>query len=710
VEHRKQNKANYVLLDSSTNVNDTEAETDPAKFENTSLPAAEGGGGEEQANTLLPAGEWGREQSITSTTSTTADTSIRTQVPAENPSTTYPDWPEWCTEDASFPPEFSGKKLTLLAKYVASPREIVEYDGKTFGLRSWNSELEAMSARYPNLKRVDNRVAYTKHENTAFRGKQTGDKNIRAMCWDKLQDANRDLFRRVDDETGQSNELGDGNFKDFFASRFRLDMWGNVVSIEATSDGALTFFDVDHLFPWSRGGRSKMDNFGAVQFAANRWAKSDKLIPSLTCRHGEADRTNNCLRGISQTQFYNLFDYAISRVRQDLDARNNKGIKGKDKQALAKRGRKVLRREIEDVADWLTISPFNKTEEEKEQDEEERKREREGIAVDKDDDADHDDEGVQKPTAGMITDFQVAVGHIEDGEKLYAFFEEREQEMHRREQQLLGMSSSPSSDDAAAALAPVSTPSKQQQQQQQLESKPQPPIQTDKEEEGRQQQQQLVPVNSPPPSAGPSSVAATATGSVPTTEPAAAAAASVDTTDLPGNAPPRSLKVFVRYQVENKASGGTQQQHHTQHTQRVNIVENSYALNKAIKLKWRDWVFVPADAAKKQHAYWTHTPHHDDEEEVEEDEKKKEKEKKEDENKNKNKKNEKRSSPLASMARFFGLARKDAVVVDMTHDSSDATTTATAAVVDTTPACIRELREELEALGEHSFVLEPVAV
>ena len=89
-------------------------------------------------------------------------------------------------------------------------------------------------------------------------------------------------------------------------------------------------------------------------------------------------------------------------------------------------------------------------------------------------------------------------------------------------------------------------------------------------------------------------------------------------------------------------------------------------------------------------------------------------EKKEDENKNKNKhknkKNQKRSSPLASMARFFGLARKDAVVVDMTHDSSDATTTATAAVVDTTPACIRELREELEALGEHSFVLEPVAV
>ena len=44
VEHRKQNKANYVLLDSSTNVNDTEAETDPAKLENTSLPAAEGSG------------------------------------------------------------------------------------------------------------------------------------------------------------------------------------------------------------------------------------------------------------------------------------------------------------------------------------------------------------------------------------------------------------------------------------------------------------------------------------------------------------------------------------------------------------------------------------------------------------------------------------------------------------------------------------------
>ena len=36
---------------------------------------------------------------------------------------------------------------------------------------------------------------------------------------------------------------------------FRVDMYGNVVSIHA-SDGALCKFDVDHIFPWSRGGRS----------------------------------------------------------------------------------------------------------------------------------------------------------------------------------------------------------------------------------------------------------------------------------------------------------------------------------------------------------------------------------------------------------------------------------------------------------------------
>jgi 5-methylcytosine-specific restriction endonuclease McrA len=51
-------------------------------------------------------------------------------------------------------------------------------------------------------------------------------------------------------------------------------MWGNVVSIGAPCL-SLTAMDLDHLFPWSRGGRSTLDNLAAVQFAANRNAKRE---------------------------------------------------------------------------------------------------------------------------------------------------------------------------------------------------------------------------------------------------------------------------------------------------------------------------------------------------------------------------------------------------------------------------------------------------
>jgi hypothetical protein len=63
---------------------------------------------------------------------------------------------------------------------------------------------------------------------------------------------------------------------------FRVDMYGNVVADpDHTSDSALCWFDVDHCFPWCRGGRSVQKNFAAVQWDANRRVKSDKLIQTL---------------------------------------------------------------------------------------------------------------------------------------------------------------------------------------------------------------------------------------------------------------------------------------------------------------------------------------------------------------------------------------------------------------------------------------------
>jgi hypothetical protein len=71
------------------------------------------------------------------------------------------------------------------------------------------------------------------------------------------------------------------------------------------SNGALCSFDVDHLFPWSRGGRSVMQNFVACQSRVNRQVKCDKLIQQLSLKE------MNC--EITPEQFKNLVSYAETK-------------------------------------------------------------------------------------------------------------------------------------------------------------------------------------------------------------------------------------------------------------------------------------------------------------------------------------------------------------------------------------------------------------
>ncbi len=60
-----------------------------------------------------------------------------------------------------------------------------------------------------------------------------------------------------------------------FLGKFRVDMWGNLICLPKTVPGGLTdneslcFLDVDHTFPFSRGGRSVLKNFEAFQCCAN---------------------------------------------------------------------------------------------------------------------------------------------------------------------------------------------------------------------------------------------------------------------------------------------------------------------------------------------------------------------------------------------------------------------------------------------------------
>ena len=259
-----------------------------------------------------------------------------------------------------------------------------------------------------------------------------------------LKDANYPLLWTIDPESGMKKYLGgkDDSVHNYLRELFRLDMYGNVVSIEANTFGALTYFDVDHLFPWSRGGRSVQANFAAVHYGANRWAKSDKLIPTLNCREGERVRENNCLRGISRTQFYNLFEYAFSVVGCD----NHTNAKGRNKSLLERSDRNKMLHIAIDVAEWLTHGSYAMEKKDKEQIDAKQPvffgRSNRGQGHHLDLLRNERKERVESTQAsphdemkyGLVSDFQVAVGHTTEGEQLYKILKRRYEQHEKAEE------------------------------------------------------------------------------------------------------------------------------------------------------------------------------------------------------------------------------------------------------------------------------------
>lgn len=113
-------------------------------------------------------------------------------------------------------------------------------------------------------------------------------------------------------------------------------MYGNLICLPESvgglaSNNALTFFDVDHIFPFSRGGRSNIKNFAAVQCAANRFVKSDNVAQSLS------PRLMNC--GMMASQLLAMVHWVEERFDKE---RNTK---------------KAL---INGIVNWLTKAPMNK--------------------------------------------------------------------------------------------------------------------------------------------------------------------------------------------------------------------------------------------------------------------------------------------------------------------------------------------------------------
>eukprot|EP00960_Hanusia_phi_P054756 762763-Hanusia_phi.AAC.4 len=95
-----------------------------------------------------------------------------------------------------------------------------------------------------------------------------------------------------------------------FCERFKVDMWNNIISRDSVRK-SLCYFELDHLFPRSRGGKTLRENLTIIHWTANR-KKSDKLIPFLSKKE-----VTDLQTGLSLDQFLSLTKY----VEENFDDR-----------------------------------------------------------------------------------------------------------------------------------------------------------------------------------------------------------------------------------------------------------------------------------------------------------------------------------------------------------------------------------------------------
>jgi len=160
----------------------------------------------------------------------------------------------------SSPPEFSRKALTARPTYHENGQVDFYCDLTRRGKRQ--NEFLTLAA-FAQLKRrwekdypKKKHLYETKQHNVAQCSAKRQD------CWDKL--------RSIDDV----------NIPASLRAKFKVDAYGNVIARDAKNMG-LCGWDVDHIWPWSRGGRSVMSNFAAVQWACNRCVKNDSIHQTI---------------------------------------------------------------------------------------------------------------------------------------------------------------------------------------------------------------------------------------------------------------------------------------------------------------------------------------------------------------------------------------------------------------------------------------------
>ena len=223
----------------------------------------------------------------------------------------------WLDPKAAYPPAsckgFTDKTLTMLPSLVVHAeggQSVIRWGhpSNDYTMKEWEEMVADWQERFPNIKDKDKG---TRHETRSKSEdpdtmKTTAPDTIRA-CWALLPSCRPSKY------SGAVANL---------LEHFKVDMWGNVVCLPKklpegrASDASITSFDVDHLFPYSRGGRSVRSNFAACQSFANRHIKVDNLIQCLD------PVAMNC--GLMYPQLLAMCDAVLEEVHDKRNTTQNR--------------------------------------------------------------------------------------------------------------------------------------------------------------------------------------------------------------------------------------------------------------------------------------------------------------------------------------------------------------------------------------------------
>ncbi|CAL8470412.1 g9954 [Coccomyxa elongata] len=190
--------------------------------------------------------------------------------------------------DASFPQNSATlrRRIQVTKQWSHVFDHIGSMEGKP-GVRYLGRHLSADEAaklrqqwqdRYPKVWHSDK--GGNGRETPQQRASATASKKVRTAAWDDLLAL----------EASERIPLP-------WHMRYRSDPYGNVVALDARGS-SVSAFEVDHTFPWARGGLSLPANFMALFWRSNRIIKRDKIPTAMT-----SEELNSMQYGLSVDQF-----------------------------------------------------------------------------------------------------------------------------------------------------------------------------------------------------------------------------------------------------------------------------------------------------------------------------------------------------------------------------------------------------------------------